>query len=90
MGAQVEDQWLTLHGRPGGSFAIDARLHYGDQSIDETHTMSKSVFRELVIYREDDDDASFDTAYDDWFAGCASSAATVYQSGFRAACWKAM
>ena len=89
IGQQAVNVEPDQHGQPGHPYSPKVRLHYGDESIDETHTMTKATLRALVGYRAASNTTSFATTFDSWFDGVASSAAAVFKSDFRSAAWAA-
>ena len=90
MGQDVADMHANLHGEGTTHHLARIRLHWGDEGIDETHTMADATWSYLLGRWAASDGPGFRAACKSWILANASSAAQAEADAFAAAGWEMM
>ena len=87
MGEEVSDTHFKLHGEGTTAHTPEVRLHWGDESIDETHDMTHTIFRLLVKYRYLNQPLNFAVEFGDWVDDNGTTAAKNKKADFIQSAW---
>ena len=80
---------LHGYGTSGSQISVEIRIHFGDESIDETHDIGTNAWRTLMQKSLDNNETGFKNNFGVWFDAVASSGAAAFRSDFLTAAWRA-